>query len=210
MKRVWKRAVLLTGAFLAAFAVGACLLLGPILARGVSARDDPTRFETVVARLMRHYAIPKDGRGTKNPVAASAEVLDRARAHFADHCASCHGNDGSGQTTIGKNLYPKAPDMTGPATQRLSDGELFWIIKNGVRLTAMPAWGTDSAEDDRETWELVHLIRHFPTMTPEEMDAMNALNPRSREAWEAEQAEKEFLEGESHAPNTPSSHHPAH
>ena len=85
--------------------------------------------------------------------------------HFADHCASCHGNDGRGKTEIGQNLYPKAPDMWGEETQKLSDGELFYIIKNGVRLTGMPAWGKDTPKDDRQSWHLVAFIRHVPWIT---------------------------------------------
>ena len=74
-------------------------------------------------------------------------VWGQGRAHFADHCASCHGNDGRGNTEMGRNLYPKAPDMRQSGTQHLSDGELYWIIENGVRLTGMPAWGDGSGND---------------------------------------------------------------
>jgi mono/diheme cytochrome c family protein len=130
-------------------------------------------------------------------VPISPEVLGRARAHFADHCATCHANDGSGETAIGRNLYPKAPDMRKQATQSLSDGEIFWIIKNGVRLTGMPAWGADTKEDDRVTWELVHFIRHLPRLTPENLAEMRSLNPKSRQEYEAEEAERRFLENDS-------------
>lgn len=51
--------------------------------------------------------------------------------------------------------------MTSPATQSLSDGELFIAIKNGIRLTGMPAWGGNTPEEGEETWELVHFIRHL-------------------------------------------------
>jgi mono/diheme cytochrome c family protein len=99
---------------------------------GVSARDEPTAVETVVARAVRTLAIPGKLRDMPNPVPAPPDVLVRARAHFADHCASCHANDGSGQTGIGRHLYPRAPDMRLPATQSMSDGALFAIIRNGV------------------------------------------------------------------------------
>ena len=70
------------------------------------------------------------------------EAIAEGRAHFADHCASCHANDGSGDTEMGRGLYPRAPDMRLAATQNLEDHELFYIIENGIRLTGMPAWGT--------------------------------------------------------------------
>jgi mono/diheme cytochrome c family protein len=97
---------------------------------------------------MRNLAVPRGARNLRNPVAQTHEGLVEALAHFADHCASCHANDGSGQTEIGENLYPKAPDMRLPATQSLSDGELFYIIENGIRLTGMPAWGAGADDHD--------------------------------------------------------------
>lgn len=170
--------------------------------RGFSAREAPSALEALVARQMRSLGIPASAKAARNPVPVSPEVLGRARAHFADHCATCHGNDGRGATTIGKNLYPNAPDMTLPATQKLSDGELFWIIKNGVRLTGMPAWGADTKEDDRTTWELVHFIRHLPRLTPEELAQMRDLNPKSREEYEEEAAERRFLQNDSSSDET--------
>ena len=210
MPGVSKAVALSAGALLLVVLIGAAVAIVSIVSRGISTRSQPTAVEAALSRALRHLAIPGRARQAVNPVQLDDDVLGRARAHFADHCASCHGNDGRGRTTIGQNLYPKAPDMTKPQTQRLSDGELFSIIKNGVRLTGMPAWGADDPGDDRETWELVHLIRHFPTMSADEMQSMKELNPRSREEWEQERAEKEFLEGGGAAPTPPPGHHPAH
>ena len=74
------------------------------------------------------------------------ENVRKGLEHFADHCATCHANDGSGNTTIGKNLFPPAPDMRLAATQDLTDGELFYIIEEGVRFTGMPAWSSGTPE----------------------------------------------------------------
>ncbi|HEV8232610.1 MAG TPA: c-type cytochrome [Thermoanaerobaculia bacterium] len=122
------------------FVLAGAGLLIDIVDHGVSTRTPPSRVETFVARRLRHVAIPRQARRLKNPEPSDPQVLREAMEHFADHCASCHGNDGKGQTEIGQSLYPKAPEMTRPETQRLSDGELFFIIKNGVRFTGMPAW----------------------------------------------------------------------
>jgi len=167
------------------------------LRRGFSAREMPSVPEILMARQMRAMGISSGAKTARNPVSVAPEVMGRARAHFADHCATCHANDGSGETAIGRNLYPKAPDMRKQATQSLSDGEIFWIIKNGVRLSGMPAWGADTKEDDRVTWELVHFIRHLPRLTPEELAEMRGLNPKSREEYEEEEAERRFLENDS-------------
>jgi mono/diheme cytochrome c family protein len=160
---------------------------------GIGARSEPSRIEASLARAVRHWAIPADARSRANPLAVTPAVLSDARAHFADHCAVCHGNDGRGDTQMGRNLYPRAPDMRLPATQGLSDGELFYIIENGVRLTGMPAWGTSRSEEDG--WGLVHFIRHLPQLAPEEIIEMERLNPRSAAEWRELEEEDRFLRG---------------
>jgi mono/diheme cytochrome c family protein len=163
--------------------------------RGLSARDEPSAAEAFAARTLRGWATPRLLKSVANPVASSPELLGRARAHFADHCATCHGNDGSGRTPIGQRLYPRAPDMRSGETQRLSDGEIFSIIRNGVRLTGMPAWGDGTPKEDAITWELVHFVRHLPNATPEELFEMRSLNPRSPAEIEKEREADRFLAG---------------
>ena len=161
---------------------------------GLSTRSQPSAVEGVLARLARRWTIPRGARSTVNPIPFSAETWADARAHFADHCASCHANDGSGRTTIGQNLYPKAPDMRLPPTQQLTDGEIYWTIANGVRLTGMPAFG--SGADDTDTWKLVHFIRRLNQLSPEQLKDMEALNPRSPAEIEEERADQQFLAGQ--------------
>ena len=137
-----------------------------------------------------------------SPLTPTPELLAEGRAHFADHCASCHGNDGRGQTQIGRNLYPRAPDMQLPDIQSLSDGELFYVIHNGIRFTGMPAWGDGTPEDDLDSWKLVHFIRHLPDITPAELEEMKAMNPLTRAELGEEEEERRFLEG-ADAPSQP-------
>jgi mono/diheme cytochrome c family protein len=171
-------------ALAALVAAGGSLVVGSLVRHGFSARDEPTSAETFVARQLRHFSVPLAARQAVNPVALTDEVLAEGREHFADHCALCHGNDGRGDTQLGRNLYPKPPDMQAPATQSLSDGELFYIIENGVRLTGMPAWGGAGAHGAETSWELVHFIRHLPDITPREIEEMKTLNPHSRHEHE--------------------------
>jgi mono/diheme cytochrome c family protein len=109
--------------------------------RGFSARDNPSAIEAFVARTARKLSIPASERDAKNPFTPTVEVLNEVRAHFADHCATCHGNDGSGKTEIGQNLYPKPPDMRQSETQSLTDGQIYYIIHNGIRLTGIARVG---------------------------------------------------------------------
>src|SRR4029079_9891354 len=133
---------------LAMVGVIAVAVLVWLLANGASARPEPGRTETVVALRLRTLAIPREIRNRTNPVPLTQELIDGARRHFADHCATCHANDGSGKTTPGQGLYTRAPDMRTTDTQLLSDCELFFIIEHGVRFTGMPAWGNDSPESE--------------------------------------------------------------
>jgi mono/diheme cytochrome c family protein len=145
-------------------------------------------------------------RDRPNPVAPTAEVVGAGRAHFADHSASCHANDGGGNTDIGRNLFPKAPDMRQPATQDLRDGELFWIIENGTRFTGMPAWSTGTKEGEDASWHLVHFIRRLPQLTPDEIAEMEALNPRPPQEIRDALENERFLQGTEPAPSTVHEH----
>src|SRR5260370_36304121 len=178
-----RRTMIIVGSIAAVILVTASPVLAT-LRSGFSAHDEPTRIEAAVARTIRHWAVPADLRDRKNPIPLTPQVLEEARAHFADHCATCHGNDGKGQSGIGRQMYPRTPDMTLSPTQQLSDGELFSIIENGVRLTGMPSFGSGTAESASGSWALVRFLRHLPTVTPEAIAEMEKLNPRSSEEWQ--------------------------
>src|SRR5260370_28595629 len=161
----------------AAGLAGAAVFGFTTIRRGFSARDNPSAMETYVAKTARRLSVPASERNVKNPFAPTPEVLTEARAHFADHCATCHSNDGSGKTQIGQNLYPKTPHMRLPDTQNLTHGEIYYVIPNATRLTGMPAWGMEEKDDD--SWKLVLFIRHLPKLTPDELQEMDQLNPKT-------------------------------
>jgi len=177
---LWKLAIL----FLCVIALVAAGYGAVLIRHGFSAKDEPSALEKTVARAVRNLSIPADAKQAKNPVPATPENLAGGREHFADHCATCHSNDGSGDTEMGRNLYPKPPDLRLPQTQNLTDGEIFYIIQNGVRLTGMPAWA-ESHEDD-DNWKLVLFIRHLPNLTPDEKKDMERFNPKGADEQEHE------------------------
>ncbi len=175
--------------------------------RGLSAREQPMGIESWAAHWARAAALPAGASAHTNPISRTPEVLAEARAHWADHCALCHANDGSGDTVMGKRMYPPAPDMRQSGTQHLTDGELFYIIQNGIRLTGMPAWG-GSAHDEEDSWKLVHFIRHLPELTFDEKKEMEKLNPKGPDDRKEEEEEEKFLKGEdSSEPQTEHHHH---
>jgi mono/diheme cytochrome c family protein len=192
VKTVFKAFALFVAGALAAVLAAALLLLRG----GISAKVEPASFEKTIALELRRTGIPGSSRHLQNPITASHDVLAEGRAHFADHCAICHANDGSGRTEMGGNLYPRAPDLRGAETQRLSDGELFYIIENGVRLTGMPGFGDGSDESKRASWKLVTFIRHLPELTAQEKLEMERLNPKSPDEWRELQEDEQFLQKE--------------
>jgi mono/diheme cytochrome c family protein len=146
----------------ATIAVGLLLAAGlgylgvSIVRHGFSAREIPSQLEEFLARHARNIAAPAGAKELKNPYSVTTESLSAARAHWVSQCAICHGLEGAGKTPVGRNLYPEAPDMRDPFTQGLSDGELFYIINNGVRFTGMPAWGRRAHSGGDLAASLVH------------------------------------------------------
>ena len=167
-----------------------------IASRGLSTRVAPTAVETSIALAMRTLATPRGVRAAVHPVEASSDVLEDGVAHFADHCATCHANDGSGNTDMGRSFYPPAPDMRAGRTQQLSDGELFSMIENGIRLTGMPAWGNGTPEGERGSGALVHFIRRLPSLTADDVARMESMNPKSPQAFRDEEEARRFLAGD--------------
>jgi len=193
----------LVGLVLAIAVVVGVVAVAYAVTTGLSARGEPGRLETRLARAVRGMAVPREVRRRANPVAATPEVLADALSHFADHCASCHANDGSGNTDMGRGLFPKVPDMRNPVTQKLTDGELFYIIEEGVRFTGMAAWGDGSPASEDASWRLVHFIRHLPTLSSAELEQMESLNPKSPDEIRQQIEEEQFLAGEEKKPGKP-------
>jgi predicted CXXCH cytochrome family protein len=164
MKR-WKVTLLL----LIMIAVFAVVYGASVIRHGFSATDQPSAVETLMARTVRNLGIPRTARKEANPWKATPALLDEARENFIDHCANCHGKEGDGRSGIGQNLYPKAPDLRQSETQNLTDGEIHYIIQNGVRLSGMPALGNPhSGQDDNSAWMLVLFVRSIGLATPQE------------------------------------------
>jgi mono/diheme cytochrome c family protein len=170
--KLWKAVLLI----LLVFAVAAAAYGLILVRRGFSALATPSAIEEFAATMARKLAVPSAYRHLRNPIPPSTQNIRAGMEHFSDHCATCHSNDGGGQTLFGRGLYPKPPDLRAAATQTRSDGELYYTIENGVRLSGMPAFS--EAHTTAQTWRLVLFIRHLPHITAEELGEMKALNPR--------------------------------
>jgi len=102
-------------------------------------------------------------------VAVSADVGDPSRivagvTHFDEHCVVCHGAPGVERGEIANGLYPRPPNLA-DAARHYTPGELFWIVKHGIRMTGMPAWGDHS---DDELWVTVAFLQELVEMSPQD------------------------------------------
>ena len=152
----------------AVITIGVLVLIAVVAAvlvarRGLAADQEPGRLERTIASQLVRLSIPAEAEQQVNPLGSQPDTWREAVKHYQDHCAACHGRDGKGDTEIGRNMYPRVPDLTSEDVQARSDGALFHIIQNGVRWTGMPAWREEHTPDD--TWKLVAFLRKAPTLT---------------------------------------------
>lgn len=185
-----KKALLPLGLVLLILLAGLGYVANQWVKRGFSARDKPSALEAGLANWFRTRSIPENYRKLVNPLPNTEEVYRQGMDHFADHCAVCHANDGSGDTPFGKNMYPPPPPLK---DTKLNDGELYYTIQNGVRLSGMPAFGEPGKLDDETTWVLVSFIQHLRTQSDEDRERMKQLNPRTPSEQQEEQEAKDFL-----------------
>jgi mono/diheme cytochrome c family protein len=124
---------------------------------GLSARRKPGGFEYAVAGLALNITMPAAAKSVKNPVAPGSDALAAGTKIFSENCAVCHGNDGAGRTNTAKGLSPEVPDLRAKHVQELTDGEMFYVIRNGIRFTGMPGWNLG----DDQIWKLVLATRQL-------------------------------------------------
>jgi mono/diheme cytochrome c family protein len=124
----------------------------------ISAMPDPGRTEAFLAAKVKRLLIRRSSRGIKPPIAANRQLSAvEAKQLFGVDCAVCHGEQGTTPTDFGRSMYPRAPSLSAPEVQQYSDAELFWIVKNGIHLSGMPAFG--KVERDADIWDVVHYVR---------------------------------------------------
>lgn len=158
-------------------ALAAVLAYGTVVVRGgFGALGEPSALEIAIARTVRDLGIPRTARSAENPLTATPALLAQARELFAARCALCHGQEARDRSEIGDRLYPRATDLRSAETQALTDGELHYIIENGIRLTGMPGWRDTDVARDEENWQLVHFIRSLAPLSPEDQAAQLALS----------------------------------
>ena len=131
----------------------------------ISASSRPSKLEKALAGWVRDASIraraPRDVKAPTDPA-----TLAKGRSEYAEHCQVCHGLPEAEQSSIAQGLNPPVPDLAEPTTQARSDGELFFIVSQGIRLSGMPAFAKSEPDDVR--WAMVAFVRHLPKLSAEE------------------------------------------
>jgi len=186
------------GILLVAVGAGAYVWTGSF---NTAATLPPSRTEKELATFALNKSVARRAPNRKNPLPANPDTFRGGLAHFRENCVVCHGAPGVDPGEIGQGLNPGAPDLTRARTQARSDGQLFWIVDEGIRMSGMPAFGPTHKEN--EIWQIVAFLRHLPEITDEEKAQLK------REGGEEEGHHEEApppgaaKKPHSHAPGTP-------
>jgi mono/diheme cytochrome c family protein len=165
MKNV-KRALLYISVLTAAEVIGGLIVTLLVLpSMNWSATNKPAALETRIANYTISRWVRRNANNQSNPFPETPENLKPAKAEFGEHCAICHGLDGSGVNRIEADFYPAVPKLTGQI-QSWSDGQIYYVIANGIGLSAMPGFSRN--HDSQDIWHTVLWIRHLAKLTPDE------------------------------------------
>ena len=152
---------------LLALALAAVVVIVGFTQIRLDALQEPGHLETFLATQVKRLLVRRGSRVVIPPAPANLQAsIDEGDKLYASDCSMCHGSDGHTPSDFGRWMYPRASDLTSTAVQRYSDPELFWIVKNGIRLSGMPAFGR--VESDEHIWSLVHYLRTLRGSAPPE------------------------------------------
>ena len=153
----------------------AALSAGVVIGAGLvdfSASAPPGRLEERLATFALNRSIARHAPKSRSPLNDSPDAAAAGLALFRTHCVDCHGAPGTDPTDGGASLNPPAPGLTLPRVQARPDGELFWIVSHGIRMTGMPAFGPSHSET--EIWQLVAALKRLPHLTDDERRSLAA------------------------------------
>ena len=139
--------------------VPAPLLVIAILCFAGCKANQPGSFEGKIAQETKEIAI--GGKDWKNPTPDDSKSQKEGAEHFQHHCSICHGLDGQNTgVPFADKMSPPVANLAGKPVQDYSDGQLKWIMENGIRFSGMPRW--KGILSDEEMWHIVHFVRHLP------------------------------------------------
>lgn len=123
-----------------------------------------------VLSLVRERSISAHSKGITIPPLKDPRLLDRGFKNYHEMCRLCHNAPGYSRTVVAQGLYPAPPDFTSKNREKQSNAEVYWIVKNGIKMTGMAAFGATHSEE--EILGLVFFVQRLRDMTPKEYAAM--------------------------------------
>ena len=115
--------------------------------------------EEAIGQSRIEAAIDRSYKDKTSPVAATADNIAAGRTVYNSNCAFCHGVSGAGDATIGQNMFPKAANLLDQNTVKKTDGQIYWILENGLAFVGMPAFKSSLSSDD--LWKATLYIRQL-------------------------------------------------
>src|SRR5262249_52306636 len=145
----------------------------------MAATETPSVLEKKMGTMAWENSVAQHAPSTSNPMHNDASAISSGLDHYKENCVVCHSAPGMDYSEIGKGMNPKPTRLDSRGTQHMTDGQLFWVIKTGIRMTGMPAFGP--THEDDEIWKIVSFIRHLPNLTPEEKAVLKKTNEEEEE-----------------------------
>ena len=130
------------------------------------ADQNPTAFEDRLGNAAMDESTERHAPQQKNPLQPGQDTLLAGARLYRDKCSDCHGGPNNPDSDYGRSFYPRVPQFTKQAPD-MPEHENFYIIKHGLRWTAMPSWG--GLMTDSEIWQVVTLLSHFEKLPPDAM-----------------------------------------
>jgi mono/diheme cytochrome c family protein len=130
-----------------------------------NASERPSAAESWAARYVLGKWVRMNASSKRNPIPPTPENLRDGEREYDEHCAVCHGFGGNAENQLGADFYPPVARLS-QGLIGLADGALYFIVSKGIRMTAMPGFGTRHSAD--ELWKMILWVRHLPNLTPQE------------------------------------------
>jgi mono/diheme cytochrome c family protein len=139
----------------------------------MAANQTPSALEKEIGETLYEHSMEKRAKDEKNPYSADDEqALAEGLDHYRENCVICHGAPGVPTSEIGKGLNPPAPMLDIEDVREMSDGQIYWTVENGIRMTGMPAFGPTHSRD--EIWKIVAFVRNLPQLTAAQKEALRS------------------------------------
>jgi mono/diheme cytochrome c family protein len=133
----------------------------------IAATEPHWRLTSPFIGMLRARSIAVRSKDIQVPDLENAKLKEAGFPHYHATCRLCHEAPGYPRAEFAENLYPLPPSMTSGSIQKaLSDAEIYWIVKNGIKMTGLPAFGP--THDEQELWSLIALVKEMPRMNPEQ------------------------------------------